>query len=125
MELMTHYPYWMAIVLMMTGFYTVMATSNLVKKLIGLSMFQTSVMLFYVSASKVKFGVAPVMTEGATVYSNPLPHVLMLTAIVVGLATLAVGLAIVVRIRGAYGTVEEDEIIALDRDQSSGGRNDE
>ncbi len=122
---MTHYPYWMAIVLMMTGFYTVMATSNLVKKLIGLSMFQTSVMLFYVSASKVKFGVAPVMTEGATVYSNPLPHVLMLTAIVVGLATLAVGLAIVVRIRGAYGTVEEDEIIALDRDQSSGGRNDE
>lgn len=123
MELMTHYPFWMAIILMMTGFYTVMATSNLIKKLIGLSMFQTSVMLFYVSASKVKYGVAPVMTENTdVVYSNPLPHVLMLTAIVVGLATLAVGLALVVRIRGSYGTIEEDEIIALDRQQQGDAR---
>ena len=117
LDFMSYYPYWMAIVLMMTGFYTVMATSNLVKKLIGLSMFQTSVLLFYVSASKIKFGVAPVYTEGAEIYSNPLPHVLMLTAIVVGLSTLAVGLAIVVRIRGSYGTIEEDEIIARDREQ--------
>lgn len=124
MEIMTHYPYWMSIILMMTGLYAVMATSNLIKKLIGLSMFQTSVMLFYVSASKVRYGAAPVITDGVEVYSNPLPHVLMLTAIVVGLAILAVGLALAVRIRGAYGTVEEDEIIALDREQQGGDSDD-
>ena len=112
-----HYPYWISIVLMMSGFYTVMSTSNLIKKLIGLSLFQTSVLLLYVSAGKVAGGVAPILREGAEVYSNPLPQVLMLTAIVVGIGTLGVGLSLVIRIRGSYGTIEEDEIIALDRAQ--------
>lgn len=117
MDFTSHYPYWVSILLMMSGFYTVMATSNLIKKLIGLSLFQTSILLFYVSASKVRYGAAPVAIEGITNYSNPLPNVLMLTAIVVGLSTLALGLALVVRIRGAYGTMEEDEIIIKDRQQ--------
>lgn len=114
MEFATHYPYWISIVLMMTGLYAVMAHTNLIKKLIGLSLFQTSVLLLYVSAGKVKGGVVPIYVESDVVYSNPLPQVLMLTAIVVGVATLAVGLALVVRIRGAYGTIEEDEILAID-----------
>lgn len=115
-----HYPYWISIVLMMAGFYGVMATSNLIKKLIGLSLFQTSVLLFYVSAGKIEGGTTPIYRDlPSAVYSNPLPQVLMLTAIVVGVATLAVGLAIVVRIRGSYGTIEEDEIIAQDKAQLS------
>lgn len=109
----SHYLYWIAIVLMMLGFYTVIVSPNLVKKLIGLSLFQTSVLLLYVGAGKVAGGEAPIYTEGAELYSNPLPQVLMLTAIVVGVATTSVGLALAVRIRHAYGTVEEDEIIAL------------
>jgi multicomponent Na+:H+ antiporter subunit C len=113
----SHYPYWISIVLMMTGFYGVMATSNLVKKLIGLSLFQTSVLLFYVSAGKIENAAPPIYRSGVELYSNPLPQVLMLTAIVVGVATLAVGLAIAVRIRGSYGTIEEDEIIAQDKAQ--------
>lgn len=117
MMLEAHYPYWICIVLMMSGFYTVMATSNLIKKLIGLSLFQTSVLLLYVSAGTVTHGIPPIHEGGEQVYSNPLPQVLMLTAIVVGIATLAVGLALVVRIRGSYGTIEEDEIIAQDRAQ--------
>jgi multicomponent Na+:H+ antiporter subunit C len=112
-----HYPYWISIVLMMSGFYAVMSSSNLIKKLIGLSLFQTSVLLFYVAAGKVSGGTTPIYQENVTVYSNPVPQVLMLTAIVVGVATLAVGLAIVVRIRGSYGTIEEDEIIAKDKAQ--------
>lgn len=110
-----HYPYWISIILMMSGFYAVMSSSNLIKKLIGLSLFQTSVLLFYVSASKVGGGVTPIYRDTEQLYSNPLPQVLMLTAIVVGVATLAMGLAIVVRIRGSYGTIEEDEILAKDR----------
>lgn len=112
-----HYPYWISIVLMMSGFYAVMSTSNLIKKLIGLSLFQTSVLLFYVAAGKVTGGTTPIYRDNIELYSNPLPQVLMLTAIVVGVATLAVGLALVVRIRGSYGTIEEDEIIAKDKAQ--------
>jgi multicomponent Na+:H+ antiporter subunit C len=117
MTLAEHYPYYICIVLMMSGFYTIMSTSNLIKKLIGLSLFQTSVLLLYVSAGKVTGGTMPIVSEDTNVYSNPLPQVLMLTAIVVGIATLAVGLSLVVRIRGSYGTVEEDEIIAQDKAQ--------
>lgn len=111
--------YWAVIVLMMVGFYTLIARGNLVKKLIGLNIFQTSVILMYVSFAKVEGGTAPILMEAGehagevaeqVVYSNPLPHVLMLTAIVVGVATLALGLSIVVRIKEAYGTIEEDEI---------------
>lgn len=114
--------YWAVIVLMMVGFYTLIARGNLVKKLIGLNIFQTSVILMYVSFGKVEGGTAPILVEAAehageaaepVLYSNPLPHVLMLTAIVVGVATLALGLSIVVRIHEAYGTVEEDEIESL------------
>jgi multicomponent Na+:H+ antiporter subunit C len=99
-----------AIFLMMAGFYVVISQGNLVKKLVGLGLFQTSVFIFYISMGKVAGGNAPILTEGVEIYSNPLPHVLILTAIVVGVATTAVGLALVVRIQEAYGTVEEDEI---------------
>lgn len=114
MDVLGHYNYWIAICLMVAGFYVVIAAGNLVKKLIGLSIFQTSVLLFYISAGKIDGGVAPILREGAILYTNPIPHVLMLTAIVVGIATLAVGLALAVRIKGAYGTVEEDEVVAAD-----------
>ena len=104
------YNYWIVIFLMMAGFYVVISRSNLVKKIIGLNLFQTSVFILYISMSKVQGGTAPILKEGFAVYSNPLPHVLILTAIVVGVATTALGLALVVRIKEAYGTVEEDEI---------------
>ena len=104
------YNYWIVIFLMMAGFYNVIARGNLIRKLVGLNIFQTSVFLLYISMGKVKGGTAPILVEGVTTYSNPLPHVLILTAIVVGIATTAVGLALVVRIRTAYGTIEEDEI---------------
>jgi multicomponent Na+:H+ antiporter subunit C len=104
--------YWAVIVLMMVGLYTLIARSNLVKKLIGLNIFQTSVIMLYISIGKVAGGTAPILVEGGehVVYSNPIPHVLMLTAIVVGVATIALGLSLVVRINEAYGTIEEDEI---------------
>ena len=114
MEFLGHYNYWIAITLAMIGFYTVIARGNMVKKLIGLNIFQASVFLLYISMGKIKGGTAPIIADGANVYSNPLPHVLILTAIVVGVATTALGLALVVRIREAYGTIEEDEIQALD-----------
>ncbi|NQY40233.1 MAG: cation:proton antiporter subunit C [Henriciella sp.] len=153
--------YWAIIGLMMIGLYIAFASTNLIKRLIGLGLFQTSIILFYISLSRIDGGTAPILFgkdykkdkghgdgDGygdagehagdaaehgahaadaaygaakaygeagmANVYSNPLPHVLMLTAIVVGVATLAVGLAIIVRIREAYGTVEADEIRAMD-----------
>lgn len=104
------YNYWIIVVLMMTGLYIVVARGNLVKKIIGLNVFQTSVFLFYISLAKVSGGTAPILTGKDEVFSNPLPHVLILTAIVVGIATTALGLAIVVRIREAFDTIEEDEI---------------
>ena len=110
MSVLAHYNYWIVILLMMTGFYMVVSRANLVKKIVGLNVFQTSVFIFYISLGKVAGGTAPIIAEGVTVYSNPLPHVLILTAIVVGVATSALGLALIVRIREAYGTIEEDEI---------------
>jgi multicomponent Na+:H+ antiporter subunit C len=109
-ELLGLYNYWIVVVLMMAGFYLVIAHGNLVKKIVGLNIFQTSVFIFYISLSKVEGGTAPIYHEDFTLYSNPLPHVLILTAIVVGVAITAVGLALVVRINEAYGTIEEDEI---------------
>ena len=114
MELLGHVNYWVFIVLMMTGFYVVIARGNLVKKIVGLSVFQTSVFILYISMGKIRGGTAPILMEGDPVYSNPLPHVLILTAIVVGVATPALGLSLVVRIHEEYGTVEEDEIHDLD-----------
>jgi len=145
--------YWAIIGLMMMGLYITFASTNKIKRLVGLSVFQTSVFLFYITLGKVAGGTAPILfgrdlpkhsedhggghaADGAheaagftdtaiqaaggaiepvkEIYSNPLPHVLILTAIVVGVATLAVGLALIVRIREAYGTIEADEVRAMD-----------
>jgi multicomponent Na+:H+ antiporter subunit C len=114
-EVAEHYTYWVTIFLMVAGIYILIARGNLMKKLIGLATLQTSVYLLYVAPGKLIGGTAPIVAEGFKVYSNPLPHVLILTAIVVGVATLALGLAIVVRIREAYGSIEEDEILERDR----------
>jgi multicomponent Na+:H+ antiporter subunit C len=108
------YNYWIFVVLMMVGFYIVISRGNLIKKIVGLNIFQTSVFLLYISFGKVEGATAPILDPRYTEYSNPLPHVLILTAIVVGVATSALGLALVVRIREAYGTVEEDEILRQD-----------
>ena len=114
MEYLSDFPgllnYWIIIILMMIGFYIVIAHNNLVKKIVGLNIFQVSVFLFYITMAKVKGGTAPILLDGLSVYSNPLPHVLILTAIVVGVATTALGLSFVVRIRDAFGTIEDDEI---------------
>ncbi|MFT6902321.1 MAG: multicomponent Na+:H+ antiporter subunit C [Colwellia sp.] len=108
--LMGHFNDWIVIILMMIGLYIVIAHGNLIKKLVGLTIFQTSVFILYISMAKVTGGTAPILADGITKYSNPLPHVLILTAIVVGIATTALGLSLVVRIKEAYGTIEEDEI---------------
>jgi multicomponent Na+:H+ antiporter subunit C len=111
----SHYSYFVTVFLMVAGLYIVVARGNLVKKLIGLGVFQTSVYLLYIAPGKLIGGTAPILDARFETYSNPLPHVLILTAIVVGVATLALGLAIVVRIRERYATIEEDEILARDR----------
>ena len=108
------YNYLIVVFLMMAGFYVVIAQGNLVKKLVGLGLFQASVFILYITMGNLAGGHAPIIAEGVTGYSSPLPHVLILTAIVVGVATTAVGLALVVRIHEAYGSVEEDEIHAQD-----------
>ncbi len=110
MEWLGLYNYWVVVVLMMIGFYIVIAQGNLIKKLVGLNIFQTSVFIFFISLSKLEGGTAPVYIEGVTEYSNPLPHVLILTAIVVGVALTAMGLALVVRIHERYGSIEEEDI---------------
>ena len=127
----SHYNYWVVIFLMMVGFYILISRGNLIKKIVGLNVFQTSVFMLYISMGKITGGTPPILVgdlhgdagtgAGAAehsvgnavehvVYSNPLPHVLILTAIVVGIATTSVGLALAVRIKEAYGTLEEDEI---------------
>ena len=110
------YNYWVVIVLMMAGLYILIARYNLVKKMIGLSVFQTSIFYLYITMGKVEGGTAAILIEDApdVVYSNPLPHVLILTAIVVGVATTAVALALTVRIHEAFGTIEEDELKAIE-----------
>lgn len=118
-QFLTHWNYLAVIMLMMIGLYITISRGNLVKKIMGVNIFQASVILLYVSMGKVTGGTAPILMDGveAVIYSNPVPHVLMLTAIVVGVASTAVGLALAVRIHEAYGTVEEDEIVALDRQE--------
>jgi multicomponent Na+:H+ antiporter subunit C len=115
-RLAEHYNYIVTIFLMVAGLYIVIARGNMIKKLIGLSLFQTSVYLLYLAPGKIIGGTAPILDPAFTVYSNPLPHVLILTAIVVGVATIALGLALVVRIQEAYGTIEEDEIFEKEGD---------
>lgn len=134
----SHLNYVAVIALMMAGLFIAFSSGNLIKRMIGLAIFQTSTGLFYISLAKVSGGTAAIAVDAASpegkalaaqvdpayvaqygvdgvVYSNPLPHVLILTAIVVGVATLAVGLAIAVRVREAFGTVEADEIEVLSR----------
>jgi multicomponent Na+:H+ antiporter subunit C len=111
MTLGGHLTYFITIFLMVAGLFIVIARDNLIKKLVGLGIFQTSVYLLYIAPGKLVGGTAPILSEAFTVYSNPLPHVLILTAIVVGVATLALGLALVVRIQEAYGSIEENEIL--------------
>jgi multicomponent Na+:H+ antiporter subunit C len=115
-----HMNYWLFIVLMMTGLYIVVAKGNLVKKIVGLNIFQTAVFMLYISMGKVIGGTAPIFPvdmniDPTVVYSNPLPHVLILTAIVVGVATTSLALALVIRIREEYGTIEEEGVLAADR----------
>lgn len=114
MNILGLYNYWIVVILIMIGFYIVIAHENLIKKLVGLSIFQTAVFFFYISVGKVKGGTAPILDDRWQLYSNPLPHVLILTAIVVGIATTALGLALVVRIQEAYGSIEESSIQEMD-----------
>lgn len=109
------YNYWIVVALAMVGLFIIVAQDNLVKKIIGLNIFQTAIFIFYISVGKVSGGSAPILSDAVTTYSNPLPHVLILTAIVVGIATTALALALIVRIKEAYGTVEEQEIVTRDR----------
>lgn len=126
------YNYWIAIIIMMIGFYGVIAKKNLVKQAISLGLFQTGVFLFYITMATYRSpdgqgGRAPVweaILDGSVKdpgpYDNPLPHVLMLTAIVVGVSTLSVALAIIMNIKRLYGTIEEDEILAMDQPGKAG-----
>jgi len=139
----THLNYIVVVALMMIGLFIVFSSGNFIKRMIGLAVFQVSTGLFYISLAKVAGGTAPIVVDvtnsdgqalaarldpayvalhgvDGVVYSNPLPHVLILTAIVVGVATLAVGLSIAVRVREAYGTVEADEVAQLDRSEKAG-----
>ncbi len=120
--IVSYYNYWMFIVLMMIGFYAMMAKRNLIKKIIGMNIFQSAIILFYISTSVKRGGVTvPILVHAGghhgshavdvMQYANPLPHVLMLTAIVVMVATLGVALAVAIMIYRRYNTLEEDEII--------------
>ncbi|NIJ39893.1 multicomponent Na+:H+ antiporter subunit C [Parvibaculum indicum] len=112
-----HYNYWLFVILMMTGLYITVSRGNLIKKVVGLNLFQTSVFMLYISMGKIEGGTAPILTgDPNTVYSNPLPHVLILTAIVVGIATTALALALVVRIGEEFGSIEEDELIEIEHE---------
>ena len=107
--------YWIVFLLMMIGLFLVIGRKNFLKKIVGLTIFQTSVFLLYITFGKIKGGTPPILNNAIdTVYSNPLPHVLILTAIVVGVATTALGLSLVLRINSEYGSIEEDEISAQD-----------
>ena len=112
-----HLPYWLFIILMLSGLFIVVSRGNLIKKIVGLNIFQTSVFMFYISIGKITGGTAPILLDksygnSGVVYSNP--HVLILTAIVVGIATTSLGLALIIKIREEYDTVEEDDIQKMD-----------
>ncbi len=115
MDILGIYHYWVFAILLMIGFYAVIAKLNLIKKLIGLSLFQAAVFLLYITMGNVEGASAPIFGFGAETFSNPLPQVLILTAIVVGISTMALGLGLVVRIKEEYGSIEEDEIQEMDR----------
>ena len=118
MSYLSHVNYFLAVILLVTGMYIVISRGNLVKKLVGLSIFQSSVYLIYIAPGKILGATPPIISSDYNLYSNPLPHVLILTAIVVGVATISLGLALTVRINEAYGTVEEDEIEQIETEKS-------
>jgi len=118
----SHFTYFITVFLMVAGLFIVISPGNLIKKLVGLGIFQTSVYLLYIAPAKLVGGTAPILSDAFTVYSNPLPHVLILTAIVVGVATLALGLALAVRIRESYGSIEEEDILRLDAESERDGQ---
>lgn len=111
------YSYWVSILLMVAGLYIVIDHTNLLKKLVGINIFQTSVFILFISMSKVDGGTAPILDQGYSLYSNPLPHVLVLTAIVVSIATTAVGLALVVNINKRYKSIDELEIEKIELEE--------
>jgi multicomponent Na+:H+ antiporter subunit C len=120
------YNYWIYITLMMVGLWAMITKNNLVKKIVGMNIFQTAIILFYVSIGAKEGATIPILEHGhgaashafhAVDYMNPLPHVLMLTAIVVGVATLGVALALAIKVYRQYGTLEEDEILAKVREK--------
>lgn len=113
--ILAHFNYWAVILLMCAGLYIVVSRGNLIKKIVGLNLFQVSMFLLYISMGKVTGGTAPILTGKPEIFSNPLPHVLILTAIVVGVAATSIGLALAVRIHEAYGAIEEDEILDIER----------
>ncbi len=124
--LVAKYNYWIYITLMMIGLYAMIVKNNLVKKIVGMNIFQTAIILFYVSIGAKKGATIPIIEHGhgagthmvhAVDYINPLPHVLMLTAIVVAVATLGVALALAIRVYNQYNTLEEDEILAQIREK--------
>lgn len=117
-ELLGHFNYWIVIFLMMMGLYMVIASSNLIKKIVGLSVFQVSVFILYITFGKITEGSPPIINDNVDIYSNPLTHVLILTAIVVGVATTSVGLALIVRIKEAYGSIDENVINEIDHNNS-------
>ncbi|PHP45935.1 Na+/H+ antiporter subunit C [Methanosarcinales archaeon ex4572_44] len=121
--ILAKYNYWTFIILMLIGFYAMIAKDNLIKKVIGLSIFQTAIFLFYISLGDISGGTAPIVSEEIIgkgyIYVNPLPHVLILTAIVVAVATLAVALALIIRIYEEYGTIEEEEILKIERERGT------
>lgn len=111
--IVSKYNYWVSILLMMIGLYGMIAKGNLIKKIIGMNIFQVSVFLFYISMGKVKDGTAPIYWEKAVIYDNPIPHVLILTAIVVSISTTAVALALIIRIYKSFKTIEEEHILEI------------
>lgn len=117
--MLSHWHYWLSIALLMIGLYALIGKRNLIKKMMGLNLFQVAAIMLYVTMGKVTGGEAPILRTGAepSDYSNPVPHVLMLTAIVVGIATTALGLSLIVRVKEGYGTIEEDEIERLDAEE--------
>lgn len=121
LTVISKYNYWVYIVLLMIGLYAMMVKKNLVKKIIGMNILQTAIILFYISVGAKNNGTLPIIVHGAhdgyhpvrvADYINPLPHVLMLTAIVVAVATLGVALALAIKVYRRYGTLDEDEIHA-------------
>lgn len=121
-----NWPYVAAVVLLMVGLYTMIAHRNLLKKLVGMTIFQTAIMLFFLLTSAKRHGTLPIVPPGPVdpaSYMNPLPHALMLTAIVVMVATTGVALAILIRLYAAYGSLEEDIIaarVAIDTSSADG-----